>query len=207
MPKSLKAFVLTADQVKSRSGHDRVPDALAALADVVDDSPTSRSFARTAGDEIQGLTASAEEITRAVEILSRLGGWRIGIGVGEVETPLPDQVQAATGTAFYAARQAVEASRRTAQGLVLCGHSEATPAQDADAALTLLRAVWSRRSEGGWQVAQLVADGLTTGDIAARLGVSASAVSQRVKTAAVEETDAGKRLATHCLERALNRPE
>ena len=76
-------------------------------------------------------------------------------------------------------------------------------ADDVRAALDLLAFVWRRRTAAGWEVADLVAEGLSRQEIAARLGVTASAVSQRVSTAAVVEADAGEALAVRALTAAL----
>jgi len=82
--------VLTVDQDGSRSGADQVPFALASLADVSARLP----FERTVGDEFQGVLDEPAAVVAALEVLLRSGEWNIGIGVGPVETPLPDQARA-----------------------------------------------------------------------------------------------------------------
>src|SRR5688500_19628182 len=107
-------FVLTADQKRSTRHGDRVPEALAALADLAvagstgaarenDGSGVALPFERTVGDEIQGLLSTPAAAVRAVTALVRLGGWRMGLGIGAVDTPLPDSTRAASGPAFVAA--------------------------------------------------------------------------------------------------------
>ena len=79
-------FVITADQVDSRRFHDRVPAALTLLArSPAATGGASRTFERTAGDEIQGVCEGAEEVLDIVTTLIRHGQWRIGIGIGPVD--------------------------------------------------------------------------------------------------------------------------
>ena len=104
-------FVITADQVDSRRFHDRVPAALTLLArSPARAAGASRSFERTAGDEIQGVCEGAEEVLDIVTTLIRHGQWRIGIGIGPVDLPLPESPREGRGPAFVAARDAVQAA-------------------------------------------------------------------------------------------------
>ncbi|WP_346030755.1 SatD family protein [Dermacoccus barathri] len=199
-------IVVTADQIRSSSRGDRVPAMLTALESLTLGG-RSRAFARTAGDEVQALIADPADAVSAVRLFVREGGWRVGLGIGPVDTPVPDDVRAANGPAFVAARAAVNESRGGAQDLAVVtrvGGAEASAAaDDARAALDLLAFVWRRRTAAGWEVADLVAEGLSRQEIAARLGVTGSAVSQRVSTAAVVEADAGEALAVRALTAAL----
>lgn len=200
--------MVTADQVGSRSGADAVPEALDALVGVpeVSESPQgvkqARAFARTAGDEIQALFDDSNEAVRALEVLARLGQWRVGVGIGAVESPVPDDVRAATGEAFVAAREAVEASRLAPARIAVRAPSAPDEGQDVEAALALVQLVWHRRSDAGWDVAELLAKGASGRDVARELGITPSAVSQRAKAAGVEETAAGMRLVVRLLDRA-----
>jgi hypothetical protein len=200
------SFAILADQVDSRSGADRVPAALEALAglDVI------LPFERTAGDEVQGLAASPESVVEAVLRLTRLDGWRLGIGAGTVETPLPGSTRAARGGAYLAARTAISASRRSPTGLALAvdpvvrddryGEVIGT-ARDAEAGLWLVRSVLARRSREGWELMDLLDHGLTNAEAAARLGISPSAVSQRLARAARQEALRGAELCIRLLAR------
>src|SRR5690625_7535530 len=58
-------FVFTIDQVASRSGTDQVPALLAKLKDL----PTVIPFARTVGDEVQGVL---DDTAAAVEVLLKV---------------------------------------------------------------------------------------------------------------------------------------
>jgi DNA-binding NarL/FixJ family response regulator len=72
---------------------------------------------------------------------------------------------------------------------------------DAEALVALLIELRDRRTPEGWEVYDLLADGLTQRDAAARLGVSEGAISLRAKAAALRVEEA----AVPALERALAR--
>lgn len=199
-----RVFVLTADQRHSRKSPDLVPTALAAL----DDPRWLLGFERTAGDEIQGLTSDAAAVVAAVLTLTRLSGWRIGLGVGAIETPLPASTRAARGSAYVAARDAVEQARSDPQQLrlLVAGvRSVGRPSYaddegwSAETALILLRALAGRVSEAGWEAIELANEGTTNAHIAEQLGVSPSAVSQRLSRAGADEIARGARLAERLL--------
>lgn len=201
MSKKAMGIVLTADQIGSRRDGDGVPAALAALSGLPGSSERALPFARNAGDEIQALFVSGQEVVTAVRALVRIGSWRLGLGVGQVDLPLPDDVRAASGSAFIAARTAVERARSQPQDLAV--EYVDGVASDAQAALELLALQWRRRSDAGWAVADLVEQGHERKEIATRLDITASAVSQRARAAAVAEVTRGQILAGHCLERLL----
>lgn len=213
-------FVVTADQRGSRHGSDLVPAALSLLADV----PVRLGFERTAGDEIQGVVEAARSVVQVVSELVRAGDWRLGIGLGPVEQPLPSSTRAARGPAFVAAREAVNRAARLPARLALVApgqlpHSAqvvnstqaAHPAQAAQAAqaarlaesaLWLLAGVLRRRSPQGREIADLLAGGLSQREAARRLGVSESAVSQRIQHAGWAEQQRAEELALFHLEAA-----
>ncbi|MCW2758293.1 MAG: hypothetical protein JWO46_2039 [Nocardioidaceae bacterium] len=186
--------VLTADQRGSRHTDDRVPEALAVLERVT----PYRAFERTAGDEVQGVLTSAASTLDAVEALVRAGAWSIGLGLGAVEEPLPASTRAGRGEAFVRARKAVEAAKNTTARLAVVG-----PAGEAvdrlETVLVLWVSVLRRRTPRGWEVVDLVGDGLTHEAAAARLGITQSAVSQRLSAAGVQESVRGRRLALDLL--------
>lgn len=194
-------LVVTADQVASRRTGDRVPQALDALRDRVGKSAV-RGFARTAGDEIQGLLADSAATVRTIETLTRLGGWRIGVGVGPVDRPISGDVRAANGPAFVDARAALIAARSAPQDLRLVSSaSDGSRAADAEAMLWLLVAVWRRRTSPGWAAVDAVAGGRQQQQIARDLGVTPSAVSQRLRAALYDEAAAGEAAAVRLLDR------
>ena len=191
--------VVNADQRASRRSPDQVPAALEQLAAYEMTLP----FERTTGDEIQGLTDSPETAVAVTLRLVRSGLWRIGLGVGTVELPLPASTRAARGPAYLAAREAIERAGRVSPGLAVRGPGS----EPAEAALWLLTALAAQRSSAGWELADLLTGGLNQAEAAARLGISASAVSQRAARAHLSEIAAGARLAADLLTAALSLSE
>lgn len=99
-------FVITADQVASRTNPDLVPDALTAVS-ALEPGALALPPERTVGDEFQVLTANAATALKILLHLTRDGSWSVGLGVGTVGLPLPAHTREATGEAFIAARKAV----------------------------------------------------------------------------------------------------
>ena len=181
----MDVLVLTVDQDGSRSGVDEVPAVLARLHDV----PTRLAFERTVGDELQGVLEDPAAVVRALEVLLRAGGWNVGIGVGEVETPLPEHARAGRGPAYLAAREAVTRSKSSPWRVRAVGSptSDAEAVRGLESALWLWAALLARRTARGWEVSDLVDQGLTYEEAATRLGISQSAVSQRAAAAGIAE--------------------
>lgn len=182
--------VLTVDQRGSRHSADRLPEALAALAEL----PTVLPFERTAGDEFQGVLEDAEAVPTAVELLLRDQAWNIGIGFGEVERPLPEHAREGRGAAYLNAREAVTRAKSSPRRLRVVGDRPA--ARALETTLWLWAAVLGRRTARGWEVADLAADGLAYDEIGRRLGISPSAVSQRAQAAGIVESRRARELAT-----------
>jgi hypothetical protein len=206
MKSSTFTFAVFADQVASRTGEDRVPAALAALADL----DSTLAFERTAGDEIQGLFVDPAQVIEAITRLTRASGWRVGVGAGTVVTPLPGSTRAARGPAYVAARAAIQTARRQPTGFALrlqenvggARYGELSEAAtDAETAIWLLRGTLARRSKEGWELMELLDAGLTNAEAAKTLGVSPSAISQRLSVAAREETRRGAQLCARALAR------
>jgi hypothetical protein len=177
----MRVVVLTVDQFESRTGLDEVPAALEALGAV----PCLRPFERTVGDELQGVLDDPSSLPAALEPLLRSGGWNIGIGVGPVETPLPDQARAGRGEAYLAARDAVTAAKSSPWRVRTAGASAAI--RPLESAIWLWAALLARRTDRGWQVSDLVDEGLTYDQAATRIGITQSAVSQRAAAAGIAE--------------------
>jgi len=177
-------FVLTVDQIDSReSDTDDVAPILAdraawrALGALVGPD-------RTAGDEFQLVFDAASGALDAALRLRRAGAWSVGVGVGEVETPLPETTGAGRGSAFLTARSAVDAAKRAQHHLAVAAPDEAAAA-GVSALIGLLLEVRSRRSPEGWEVADLVAEGLSQAAVAERLGVTPQAISLRARAAGI----------------------
>ncbi|NUP75676.1 MAG: hypothetical protein HOQ07_13675, partial [Sinomonas sp.] len=101
-------YTVTINQ-RDREAGDRVPQLLRALARTAPDVP----FARTVGDEVQGVFASPEGAIGAGLVAMRpdaCGGvrWNVGIGVGPLGEPLPEAINGVTGLGLVYSRRAVE---------------------------------------------------------------------------------------------------
>jgi hypothetical protein len=177
----MRVVVLTVDQHGSQTQPDQVPTALEVLGAV----PARLGFQRTAGDEFQGVLDEPAALPAALEPLLRADSWNIGIGVGEVETPLPDQARAGRGSAYVAAREAVTAAKSSPWRVRASGPTDSVRALES--AVWLWAALLARRTDRGWEVADLVDSGLTYDQAASRLGISQSAVSQRAAAAGIAE--------------------
>ncbi|WP_214466019.1 DNA-binding protein [Microbacterium flavescens] len=190
-------FVVTADQRDSQRTADLVPAGLHAINAAAGPS-LALAPERTAGDEIQTAIGDASGALEIVLQLTRLGTWSVGIGVGRVEEPLPANVRAARGPAFVRARDAVERAKRTSTRMALTAGDEGA---DAEALLRLLIELRDRRTDEGWEIHDLLAEGLTQRDAAGRLGITEGAVSLRARNAGLRTEEA----AVPALQRLLAR--
>ncbi len=184
-------FVLTLDQQLSRRRPDRVEALLSHLN--ARETGLLRGFERTAGDEAQGVLSSPDAVRDVVLHLVREGDWHIGLGIGPVDEPLPASTRAGRGAAFVRARQAVGRAKGAPHRLSVVGADDYR-ARHVETVLWLLGSVLDRRSARGWEVADMLAQGLSRGAIAEALGISASAVSQRAQAAGVAEEERGREL-------------
>lgn len=189
--------VLTVDQRGSRRGADEVPGLLA-LLNAPEHGPLLRRFERTAGDEVQGITADAAATTALLELLLRRRGWNIGLGLGAVEHPLPRSTRAGRGEAFVLAREAVTAAKQAPAHVCVVG-ADAYRAEQLETVLWLWAGLLARRSPRGWEVVELLDAGLSHAEAGRRLGITQSAVSQRAQAAAVVEGRRAARLVTQLL--------
>ena len=182
----MRVAVLTVDQRGStkHAATDRVPDTLSGLADL-DAVTLLRPFERTAGDEFQGVLDDPATLATVVERLLREDTWNIGIGVGQVDEPLPASTRAGRGPAYVHARDAVTAAKSSLWHLRVEGDQPAV--RRLETSLLLWAAVLARRTERGWAVADLVDTGLRYDEVARRLGITQSAVSQRAQAAGIVE--------------------
>ncbi|WP_028463513.1 transcriptional regulator [Nocardia sp. 348MFTsu5.1] len=188
-------YVLTIDQRRSRSEPDRVPEALAALAGVT----TIRPFDRTAGDELQAVLDDPEAVTEAVGILASDGHWSIGVGIGDVELPLPEQTRAGRGQAFERAREAVNSAKTTRYHVSVVGSGGAADGH-AQTALRLLVRTATGRSAAGQEAIREMRLGHSQSEAAATLGITPQAISQRLQAADWHIEEDTRVLATHLLE-------
>jgi hypothetical protein len=101
---------MTIDQRGSTGDIDRVPGLLKGLSAL----STAGRFERSVGDEVQGVVERADEVVEIALHALRSGRWYVGIGVGEVDLPLPASPREGSGPAFVAARSAVDRAKGAA---------------------------------------------------------------------------------------------
>jgi hypothetical protein len=192
----LRVAVLTLDQRASRAGADAVPAFLDLLSPASLPSPPLLAFQRTVGDEVQGVTADAGTLVEVVGRALRAREWNIGIGFGDIESPLPAETRAGRGPAYLRAREAVTRAKSAPHRIVVVGG----PRDDRPAHLETVLGLWAgllaRRTEGGWEVHDLLAQGLSYSAAGERLGITQSAVSQRAQAAGLVDEQRARALAT-----------
>jgi len=102
-------YVLTIDQRGSTTDGDRVPGLITALRSL-----TSTPFERSVGDELQGVVENAADVVDVALHALRDGHWYVGIGIGTVQLAPGGSPREGTGSAFVAARKAVELAKGAA---------------------------------------------------------------------------------------------
>jgi len=201
-------YVVTIDQRGSRIHGDKVDELLTShpvQALTPDHAGVVRAFERTVGDEVQAVLDDARVVVDLVLDVARRGGWSIGIGAGDVDEPLPESSRAGSGTAFILARTAVEAAKSRTRTVALAVRGADDGAgRDAEAVLVLAAATAARRSAAGWEVIDALSSGVDSRqeDVAAALGISQQAVSQRLRTALHDEELAARHAAARLLDLA-----
>ena len=125
-------YAITADQVGSRRAADLADAQLVAIDALVGDRLVLPAD-RTAGDEIQAATDDAAAALAIVLHLTRDGNWSVGLGIGDVRTPLPEATRAMTGCAFILGARCRD-GRQEAPHPVLARDRRRTAARQAHAA-------------------------------------------------------------------------
>ncbi len=194
-------LVVTADQKGSRRGPDLVDGVLDLLGGDALGAGWTRRPERTAGDEVQGVTADAAHAVEVALALVRDGRWSVGIGAGAVRTPLPRSARAGAGPAYEHARRAVERAKAAPERVAVEADDD-DAAEAAAAVLALLATVVQRRSAAGWEAVDLMVAGLRRAEAADRLGISKQALSQRLLTGAWPQEERGRRVAASLLSAA-----
>lgn len=187
-------FVMTIDQRRSRRDIDRVDDLLAHHGD----SRLIRGFERTAGDEVQAISDDPGVVARIAIDLVADGHWSVGIGIGEVESPLPASTRAGRGPAFLFARDAVDAAKNQRVPIAVRG-GESHWSVHAETAARLFGDVVATRSVEGTAAVAAMAGGATQAVAARTLGISPQAMSQRLRSARWDVDDASYALITDLL--------
>jgi hypothetical protein len=185
-------FVVTVDQVDSRAHDDLVGRAVRDVTVTYADTLVLPAE-RTAGDEFQVAVDDAGAVLDIVRELTRAGSWSVGVGVGGVRHPLPASTREATGDAYYAARAAVDRAKKAPTRFALetaADEGEAADlAHDCEALIDLLLSLRERRTDGGWEIADLLASGMSQKQAAEALGITASAASLRIRAAGIRLED------------------
>ncbi|MGY1774016.1 hypothetical protein [Blastococcus sp. SYSU D00813] len=128
-----------------------------------------------AADEDAVVLADPAATVEAVLRLVRHGRRPVGVGAG----PLTRGPGPLRGPAALAAASALAAAARRPARLAVRG-AQPAEALDAQAVLTALATLVTRRSTAAWAAVDLLAAGRTQASAAAALGVSRQAVGQRL---------------------------
>ena len=161
-------------------------------------------FVRTVGDEIQALTGDAGVSVDILREGLRSEIWWLGLGIGEVESPLGHSAAESRGTAFYNARVAVESAKRSRYGFSV-GTDDPALTDELETVLRLMAFVIRRRGKSTerWRAIELAEEGISTGEIGKALGISQQAASSRLSNAGVDEELRGRKMAIRLIEKAL----
>lgn len=180
-------IVVTADQRRSRSTPDASADAVAQLSSTWKTSLVL-PIERSAGDEIQLVTDSPAAAVGVLLHLTRNDRWSVGIGTGAVT--LAKNARESNGPAFVAARRAVDRAKKRATHFALESEPDAPLAAHLESLADLLLLLRQRRTNPGWELYDLLADGGTQLDAARQLEITPQSVSERAITAGLraEET-------------------
>jgi len=128
----------------------------------------------------------------------RDGGWSVGLGIGTVDQPLPDDARAGNGPAYVHAREAVTRAKSVPHRLGVVGADDYR-AEQLETVLWLWAGILERRTPRGWEVHDALAAGLSFAEAGRRLGISQSAVSQRAQAAGLVDERRARRLAADLL--------
>lgn len=192
-------YVITIDQRKSRAQRSSIDRWVTELNE-----RHARHlllpFEQTVGDELQGVSNDPLPVIDCVLAGVQFGEWWVGVGVGtgELDTTSPRS----RGEAFYSAREAIDAAKKSSYGFAVRRGGESV--KDAEACLTLVGFVIRKRGkrQTSWEAVELRRQGLKLDQIAERLGISMQAVHSRLTAAGYEEEQAGRELADRLLREA-----
>jgi hypothetical protein len=183
------------DIVESRRTTDRqaLHDLVSAvLARINAEHPVVDPAVITLGDEFQGVYATlGHALTAAFHIRAGLRPYdvRFGLGRGAIQA-LDSERGIHDGPAYWAARDAIidaerlaeKAALRTTRTVYHSPEDDPAPVAAVNAALTALDHLLGALSPVSWRILGGRLDGLSQKDIAAREGITPSAVSQRVRS-------------------------
>ncbi|KRE79092.1 hypothetical protein [Arthrobacter sp. Soil764] len=221
-------FVMTIDQRGSTGDQDRVPALLGQVSRLELPQSGHPVFDRSVGDEVQGVVRDPSTVVEIALHALREGRWYVGIGVGSVSLPPGASPREGTGTAFVAARKAVEIAKGAGSQVPLSvmagimagetrgGIPAGGPAGEgvqacanAEAVLRLLGRLVQDRTEAQWRVVDALRRLGTGGQgagrhgsqkqVARELGISEQSVSRTVLRAAWQEEWAARPAASMLL--------
>lgn len=191
-------FTLTINQTDRRRDGDCVPQLLKDLRHI----PARLDFDRSVEDEVQGIVDSPDQAVDVALIALRSGNWFVGLGVGPVNEPLPNQIKDASGHGLVYARRAVD-RLRSGRDRIPVAVEGALPdiASESEAVLRLLGHIVSSRSSAEWRVLDLLTPGVRGQQkfVAQELGITAQAVSKAMSRAQWAEEHAARPAAARLL--------
>lgn len=191
-------YVVTMDQRNSRDVGDMVPQLVRQLRHI----PAVIEFQRSVSDEVQGVTIDAPDAIAAALSALRGGSWSVGIGVGRVEDPLPENIVDASGYGMVFSRRAAERALKIHDQVPLAVEGlEHDLAAEAEAVLRLLGRIVAVRSQSEWNVVDLMTPGVRGQQklVAAELGITPQAVSKAVVRSLWQEEWAARPAAARLL--------
>ncbi|WRS30116.1 hypothetical protein U6G28_00015 [Actinomycetaceae bacterium MB13-C1-2] len=181
-------FAVIADQINSRHEDDAVRQTASEINRLAQDGTLQLVLSpqRTSGDEFQCLVDKPDSLYRLIRLLMEDGRWHIGIGIGDVETPLPEDVREARGSSLLNARQAVNDSKSADPSIILAG-KEGPEISDANAVLRLISSLLLQRTRMGWEAVHATEQAQDSrapmSEAADTLGITKQALSQRLQAA------------------------
>lgn len=198
--------VLTIDQRSSRQAPENQADEWAAALNARYGEQLILPFSPAVGDEIQGVTGNPSTVVEVLVGGIRDNAWWLGVGIGDVETPLRETAPRSRGPAFYNARDAVEAAKRSHHGFAIRAE-DAGLASDIQTVLELVALLVRRRGHDPlrWQAVGLARAGKSTVEIGRALGITQQAASKRLRNTGFYEEMQGRELAERLLGRAMGR--
>lgn len=177
----MRLVVLNVDQRRSRSSSDAVSEALVRVNDNDAHWRLAMHAERTVGDEWQVALSDPSSVASLLAWVLESSMWHVGVGVGDVDEPLPLSTREARGTAYLSARAAADVAKRSPYSIAV--RSDAGDHELIEALAWSLAAIVSARSAEGVEAAAMRSAGMSGVDIARELGISPQAVSTRLKVA------------------------
>jgi hypothetical protein len=162
-------------QQQLRMGIDRVNELFAPQI--------ASKFVLTIGDEFQGLIKEAEVVVHLLALLRTAIHpieQRIGIGIGRLDTPLESIALGMDGPCFHRARSAIERAKEEVTPIEVETGVKDEPFRIYALLYAGLRRGWTFRQR---EVFDLTLAGNSGKEVARKLGVTPSAVSQHLKAA------------------------